>query len=133
MDKFQPGEEVYVRLVFQNAMPIRNAYIVFVHQDDKKAHIVLDFKGADEEKPIQPTSRRLLDIATVVPKEQKPGIYALDRINFKTFSENTLDYRGDIVPPKFEVIPEHEAAPIVQDVSIFTKMHWDAIKRRDAT
>lgn len=129
MNQFQPGEQVYVRLVFQNVVPIKNAYIVFMHQEDENEQIVFGFKA--EEQPLEPNPKRLIDIAPFIEKDKKPGVYALDKINFETFSGKTLDYQGNVGTPKFKVIPEREVAPVVEDVSIFTRMHWEAIKARE--
>jgi hypothetical protein len=57
-------------------------------------------------------------------------VYALDRINFETVNGNTIDYRGDGIMLKFEVVPERVAAPMVEDVSvidvsIFSEEQWE--------
>ena len=66
-----------------------------------------------------------------IPKEQKLGVYALDSITFQTYGGKTLPYRGDIGRPRFEVIPEREAAPTVHQLTIHTKGQWQAMRRRD--
>ncbi len=73
----------------------------------------------------------MLDFGQTVPGDQKPGVYALDRINFETFGGQTLDHRGDVGTPKFEVVEEPEFAPIVEDVSIFTESMWLAAKKAE--
>lgn len=35
MERFQPGEEVYVRLAFQSVVPIKDGHLVFVHEEDE--------------------------------------------------------------------------------------------------
>lgn len=73
----------------------------------------------------------MLDFSKLLEKDTKPGVYALDRINFQTFSGDSRDYRGDTGTPKFEVIPEHEFAPIVEEVAIYTGSKWRRMKRAE--
>ena len=131
MQQFQPGEDVYIRLTFQNAVPLDNAYIIFVHEEAENEHIVFGLASEYTNVPIQPRPGRILTLAVAIPKDQKPGVYALDKINFETFSGNTLDYKGDVGTPKFEVVPEYTFAPLVEDLSIFNLLQWEAIKRRE--
>jgi hypothetical protein len=70
-------------------------------------------------------------LSVTISKDQKPGVYALDKINFQTFSGNTLDYQGNVGTPKFEVIPELTFAPLVEDLSIFSLLGWENLKRRE--
>jgi hypothetical protein len=60
-------------------------------------------------------------------------VYALERINFQTFSGDSRDYRGDVGTPKFEVMPEHVFAPMVEEVSIYTASKWRWMKREEET
>jgi hypothetical protein len=53
LSQFQPGEQVYVRLIFQSGVPIKNAVLIFVHKEDKNEHIMFGFKSGDEDTPIQ--------------------------------------------------------------------------------
>ena len=119
MPQFQPGEQAYLRIVFQNVLPIDDVQIVFVHEEDENEHILFSAAGKYSDKPLAPSEETKLYFEEAIPKDLKPGVYSLDTINFKTFSGQTLDYRGDIGTPKFEVIPEREFAPLVEDVSIF--------------
>lgn len=128
MEKFQPGEEVYVRLAFQSVVPIKDGHLVFVHEEDENEHIIVGF-GAKEGRSLKPAVRATLDFSKLLEGDTKPGVYALDKINFQTFGEDSRDYRGDIGTPKFEVIPEHEWAPIVEEVSIYTESKWRWMKR----
>jgi len=121
LEEFQPGETVYVRLVFHNVVPINNIYVVFVHEEDENEHFVFEFKTGDGDAPIGPTIQKIVDLAKTITQDTKPGVYALDNINFETFSGNTLDYQGNVGMPNFEVIPEHQIAPQVQDLSIVTE------------
>ncbi len=43
MERFQPGEEVYVRLVFQAVVPIKYGHLVFVHEEDENEHSIMGF------------------------------------------------------------------------------------------
>src|SRR5215213_566674 len=122
MNQFQPGEYVYVRIVFQHGVPIKNAYVVFVHKEDENEHVVFGFKAAAEEEPLAPDPGRVLDLAVLIEKDKKPGVYVLDKINFESFSGNTLNYQGDIKLQSFEVMPEHDGAPVVEDVSLFSRL-----------
>jgi hypothetical protein len=125
MRKFQPGDEIFVRISFQNVVSLKNAFIFFVHEEDENEHIMIGFGTRDEDEPaVKRSMRTVLDFSKTVEKDQKPGIYTLNRINFETFGGQTLDYRGDIEMTRFEVIPEPEFAPIVEDVSIFTESEW---------
>jgi hypothetical protein len=107
--------------VFHNVVPINNIYIVFLHEEDKSNHLVFEFKTGDEGAPIGSTIQKILGLAKTIPQDTKPGVYALDNINFEACSGNTLDYQGNVGAPKFEVIPERQIAPQVQDLSIFTE------------
>ncbi len=129
MQKFQPGDEAYIRMTFQNVVPIQDAWVIFVHEEDENEHIMFGIAAWDEEEPIRPALQTTLDFAVPIKKDQKLGVYALDRITFQTFGGNTLPYRGDIERPSFEVIPEREAAPTVQELSIYTRGQWEALKR----
>ena len=132
MDQFQPGEQVYVRLGFQHVVPIKNAFIVFVHEEDEDQHIAFGFKSGDESKPIQPSQGgRLLDFAKTIERETRPGVYRLDKINFETFSGETKDYQGQFAIPRFEVIPERDFAPIVAEVSIYNELIWQSVRERE--
>ncbi len=128
MEKFQPGEEVYVRLAFQAVVPIKDGHLVFVHEEDEDEHIIVGF-GAKEGRSLKPAIKTTLDFSTLLEEGTKPGVYALDKINFQTFGGDSRDYRGDIGTPKFEVIPEREWAPIVEEVSIYTESKWRWVKR----
>lgn len=88
LEEFQPGETVYVRLVFHNLVPINNVYIAFVHEEDENEHLVFEFKTGDEDAPIGPTIQKILGLAKIITQDTKPGVYALDNISFKTFSGN---------------------------------------------
>ncbi len=105
MSPFQPGEQVYVRLIFQSGVPIKNAILIFVHKEDKNEHIMFGFKSGDEDTPIQPTMGNLLDLAVTITKNTKPGEYLLEKINFETYSGRTLDPQGELPGSRFEVIP----------------------------
>ena len=128
MQSFQPGEQVYVRLVFQNVVPIKNAFVFFVHEEDENEHVALGFQGQDGDHPIAPNQKRVLDFAVTIPRDTKPGVYALDKINFETFGGNSLDYQGNVGPVRFAVIPEHEIAPVGEDVSVFNEAMWRTVK-----
>jgi methylthioribose-1-phosphate isomerase len=81
---------------------------------------------------MQPNSGRLLEEAVTITEGQKPGVYALDKINFETFGGRTVDPdRSTIAIPRFEIIPEKDIAPIVTEVSVFSQMHWDAMQRHN--
>ncbi len=129
--QFQPGQEVYIRFTFQNAVPLDNVFIVFVHEEEENEHIVFGLASEYTNEPIQPRPGRILPLSVTIPKDQKPGVYALNKINFQTFSGNTLDYQGDVGTPKFEVIPELTFAPLVEDLSIFSLLGWENLKRRE--
>jgi hypothetical protein len=128
LEKFQPGEEVYVRLAFQAVVPIQDGHLVFVHEEDENEHIIMGF-GLEEGSSLKPAILTTLDFSKLLEKGTKPGVYALDKINFQTFGGDSRDYRGDIGTPKFEVIPEHEFAPMVEEVSIYTASKWRWMKR----
>ena len=132
MERFQPGERVYIRLGFQNEVPIKNAVLVFVHEEDEDEHVVFGFKTAEDDPPMAPNRQRLVPSAETIKKGQKPGVYALDKINFETFGGRTVDPdRSTIAIPRFEIIPEKDIAPIVTEVSVFSQMHWDAMQRHN--
>ena len=131
MKQFQPGEHVYVRIAFQHGAPISNAYIVFVHKDDDDEHIVCGFRAEAEDEPLAPDPGRIIELMAIVEEDKKPGVYVLDKINFETYSGNTLDYQGDIEPPSFEVIPEDTAAPVVENVAILSRLELEAAERRE--
>ena len=120
---------MYVRLIFQSGVPIKNAVLIFVHKEDKNEHIMFGFKSGDEDTPIQPTMGSLLDLAVTITKNTKPGEYLLEKINFETYSGRTLDPQGELPGSRFEVIPEHEVAPKVEEVVVLTEAHWRAVKR----
>ena len=128
MERFQPGEEVYVRLTFQSVVPIRDGHLVFVHEEDEDEHIIMSF-GVKEGRSLKPAIKTMLDFPKLLEKGTKPGVYALNKINFQTFGEDSRDYRGDVGTPKFEVIPEHEFAPTVEELSIYTSSKWRRMKR----
>jgi hypothetical protein len=130
MQQFQPGENVNVRLVFKSVVSIKNVFVIFVHQEDENEHLVSGFKARYEAQPIPPTTQAVFNVAPAITKDTKPGVYALDRINFETVNGNTIDYRGDGIMLKFEVVPERVAAPMVEDVSvidvsIFSEEQWE--------
>jgi len=131
MKQFQPGEHVYVRIAFQHGVPIRNAYIVFVHVDDDDEHIVCGFRAKEEDEPLAPAPGRFITLMAIVEEDKKPGVYVLDKINFETYSGNTLDYQGDIEKSSFEVIPEHTAAPVVENVAILSRLEVEVAERRE--
>lgn len=129
MQQFQPGDEVYVRLVFQSVVSIKNAFIVFVHEQDEDHHIVIRTGERKEDVPLlKPAIQTALDFSKMIERDQKPGVYTLDKINFESFGGIPMDYRGDVGTPKFVVIPEREFAPIVENVSIFTESMWRIVK-----
>jgi hypothetical protein len=132
MDTFRPGDEVYVRLVFQNVVSLKNAFVFFVHEQDENEHIMIGFASRDDEKPaVRPGIQTIMDFSATIKPNQKPGVYALDRINFETFGGQTLDHRGDVGTPRFRVEPEPEFAPIMENVSIFTESMWRTVKKRE--
>ena len=131
MLQFQPGDEAYIRIAFQNVVPIQDAWIIFVHEEDGNEHIMFAAVARDEAQPIRPALQTTFDFAVPIEKGKKPGVYALDKINFITYGGNTLGYRGDVGTPRFEVIPEREVAPIVQEFSIYTNGQWEALRRRE--
>ena len=131
MQQFQPGQAVYIRFAFQNAVPLDNVFIVFVHEEEENEHIVFGLASEYTNEPIQPRPERILPLTVTIRKDQKPGVYALDKINFQTFSGNTLDYQGHVGTPKFEVIPEQAFAPLVTDLSIFSLLEWENLERRE--
>jgi hypothetical protein len=132
LERFQPGDEVYIRLVFQNIVSIRNGFVFFVHEQDENEHIMIGFAARDDDKPaVRPGIKTIMDFAATIEKDQKPGVYALDKISFETFGGNSMGYQGDVGTPKFEVMPEREAAPIVEDVSIFTAAKWRLVKKME--
>ena len=131
VEQFQPGDEAYVRLAFQHRVAIQDATVVFVHEEDKNAHIMFWVESIDPNEPIPPAMLTSLNFGVRIEKDQKPGVYVLDKINFHTFGGKTLDYQGDVGKPKFEVVPESEAAPVVSELSIFTKQQWDRARRRE--
>jgi hypothetical protein len=94
LEQFQPGETVYVGLVFHNVVPIKNVYIIFAHEEDENEHLVFEFKTGDKDAPIRPSIEKILGLAKVITQDTKPGVYALDDVNFETFSGNTLDHQG---------------------------------------
>ncbi len=128
MEKFQPGQEVYVRLSFQAVVPIRDVQLVFVHEEDEDEHIIVSF-DPNEGRSLKPAIRTTLDFSKLLEGGTKPGVYALDKINFQTFGGDSRDYRGDVGTPKFEVIPEYEWAPIVEEVTVYTEARWGRMKR----
>jgi hypothetical protein len=130
MKRFQRGEEVYVRLAFHNRVPITNILVIFAHEKDQNEQLEGWFWARDENRPISPALQTTIDFSMPIEKDKKLGVYALDTIRFETFSGNTLDYQGDIETPKFEVI-ESDVAPIVRELSIFTKSEWERLKRHE--
>lgn len=132
MEKFQPGEEVFVRLSFQAVVPIRDGHLVFVHEEDENEHILMGF-GVGEGQSLKPAIRTTLDFSKLLEGDAKPGVYALDKINFQTFGGDTRDHRGDVGTPKFEVIPEHHWAPVVEGVSIYTASEWRLMERDEGS
>jgi hypothetical protein len=128
LEKFQPGQEVYVRLSFQAVVPIRDVQLVFVHEEDEDEHIIVSF-DPNEGRSLKPAIRTTLDFSKLLEGGTKPGVYALDKINFQTFGGDSRDYRGDVGTPKFEVIPEYEWAPIVEEVTVYTEARWGRMKR----
>jgi hypothetical protein len=128
MQRFQPGERVYVRLRFQSAVPIKNALLVFVHEEDDNEHVVFGFKTEDD-LPLAPNPKSLLEFAVLITEGQKPGVYTPDKINFETFGGRTVDRAGTIEMPRFEVIPEHDIDPVVEEVSVFSHRRW--LTRKD--
>ena len=131
MQKFQRGDEAYIRMTFQNVVPIQDAWVTFIHEEDVNEHIMFGIVARDAEEPIRPALQTRVDFAVPIPKEQKLGVYALDSITFQTYGGKTLPYRGDIGSQRFEVIPERDAAPIVQELAIYTRGQWHAMRRRE--
>jgi hypothetical protein len=130
MNKFQPGEEVYVRLTFGSAVPLKNVFVVFAHEEDENEQFSQWLFSSDENKPIDPALGSV-DFSMRIERDKRPGVYVLDKIRFATFDGNTLDYQGDVGTPKFEVIPEREIAPTVHELSISTKGQWEDLRRRE--
>lgn len=128
LSKFQPGEQVHIRLVFGTVVPVRGIYVIFVHEEDPNAHVVIGFESGAADGVMRPASQRLVDIDHAIEHGQKPGVYHLDRISFETFGGNTLDQQGDLKPASFEVILEHVVSPTVEDVSIFTQDMWQTAR-----
>lgn len=104
--------------------------MIFVHEEDEDEHVLFGFSTDD--LPLAPNPRRQIDFAKLIEKDQRPGVYVLDKITFETFGGKTLDHEGNIVKPKFEVVPEQERAPMVKEVSVFSKMFWEAKRRVEA-
>jgi hypothetical protein len=105
--------------------------VVFVHEEDENAHVMIDLSLKDEDKPIPPAIQTTLYFGKGIERDAKPGVYRLDTIKFETFGGESMDYRGEFEPPRFEVIPEREWEPIVKGISVLTKgqsRHWE---RRD--
>jgi hypothetical protein len=121
MEQFQPGEAVHIDLVFRNPVPIDDAYVVFVHEQDENEHILFGLQARYKDEPLPPSYETTIKgFKVLIAKDTKPGVYALDEINFNTFGGKTLGYQADFLEtPKFEVIPERAVAPIVvADISI---------------
>ena len=119
MKQFQPGEIAYIDVTFENPVPIKNAYVIFVHEGDEDQHIVMPAE-VEETTPLPPSRETTLFFEYYLPKDTKPGVYALDEINFETVGGNTVGYQAKFSEdPKLEVIPERDVAPlIVRNVSI---------------
>ena len=93
MEKFQPGEEVYVRLAFQSVVPIKDGHLVFVHEEDENEHIIVGF-GAKEGRSLKPAIRATLDFSKLLEGDTKPGVYALDKITTSRPSGRTPETTG---------------------------------------
>lgn len=126
--KFQPGEQVHIRLVFGAVVPVRGIYVIFVHEEDPNSHVVIGFESGAADGVMRPASERVVDIDYAIEHGQRPGVYRLDRISFETFGGNTLDQQGELKPASFEVIPEHVVSPMVKDVSVFTQDMWQTAR-----
>lgn len=121
-----------MRIVFQSVVSLSDGFAIFVHEEDDNEHIMFGFVARGDDKPaVKPARRTIIDLSTMIQRDRKPGVYALQKISFQTFGGKDRGYRGDVGTPKFEVIPEMEFAPIVQDVSIYTEAEWRTIKRHE--
>lgn len=124
MKEFRRGEQVHVRLVFQNVVPITNNFVIFAHEEDQDEQLEQWMWPRDETIP-----RSLgvpLEFELPIDKETKLGVYALQKVVFETFDGNTLDYRGDI-EAKFEVIAS-DVTPTIQKLCIYTEAEWERLR-----
>ena len=49
LQKFQRGDEAYIRMTFQNVVPIQDAWVTFVHEEDVNEHIRFGIVARDAE------------------------------------------------------------------------------------
>jgi hypothetical protein len=128
MHRIQAGEEVYVRLVFQNAIPVSKIVVVFVHEDDADEHFLIDWVS-NENEPLAPSIEHQIGFGQVI--DTKPGVYGLERITFESYGGKQRDYQGDIELPRFEVIEESKAAPFVKEAAVLTDVEWQGLRSRE--
>jgi len=92
VEKFRNGDTLDVELVIRHEVGIRDGYIIFVHEDDEETHLLFGFQGAEgKDKPLPASERTTLSLTPTIDEDQQLGVYALDRINFKTFDGSTVD------------------------------------------
>jgi len=116
--KFRLGDTLDIKLVISHEnVGIKDLHVFFVHTEDNTAHIYFGLQGREgKDYPLPPSEQTTLRWEKILDEDQKPGVYTLDTLNFKTFEDATLEVADSVELSQFEVVPAHENVPDVEDV-----------------
>lgn len=127
---FLPGQMAYLVLSFGNAMPVKNAQVFFVHEEDENQHLYFWF-AAEENNAVQSSEATTLYFERSIPDDMKPGTYVLDKVNFETAGGNTIDAKMETEGASFEVLAEPEHPPVVKRLLVLPKHVYETVRSMD--
>ncbi len=121
VERFGPGDVVRITVDFQHKMRIKEAYAVFVHEEDvslrfdmyAKPHLFEDQQNA----AILQAWRSHADFVAEIPGETSPGVYSLQYLELTTYGGKTYSYEGEKLGDQiaaFRVVPESEDPPVIE-------------------